>query len=229
MNDWDEGNVRFVGAMAILVIVWLLLYFLFVPIAHAADNIVNVDQVGNSNLINITQSDTFGHVANIAVGTSINNTFIGGMGTVNSTPAGDGSDANSITLLQQGLGAKTATVEITGGYNNGVYINQDGTGNHVTSILNLNGSANSISVSQSGASNNTFTVQGGNGTTNNGNTVNATQSGNAGADKSFTLNLNGTSGANVTVQQTNPTQSNAGSMSINCLTGYCGSYSYIRN
>jgi hypothetical protein len=58
--------------------------------------------------------------------------------------------------------------------------------------------------------------------------VNATQSGGVGADKSFSLNMNGTTGATVTVQQTNPTQSNSGSMSISCTSGSCGGYSYIR-
>jgi len=90
-----------------------------------------------------------------------------------------------------------------------------------------NGSANSISISQSGASNNTFNVIGGAGTTNNANTVTATQSGTAGADKSFTLNLNGTNGATVNVLQTNPLQSNTGSMSIQCASS-CGTWSYIR-
>ena len=50
--------------------------------------------------------------------------------------------------------------------------------------------------------------------------------GGLGADKTFNLLLNGASGAGVTVTQTNPTQANQGSMSIQCNP--CGSYSYIR-
>jgi hypothetical protein len=62
-------------------------------------------------------------------------------------------------------------------------------------------------------------------TNNVNNTISATQSGSA--QKDFTLNMNGSNGATVTVQQTNPAQANTGSMTIQCTT--CGAYSYIRN
>ena len=87
------------------------------------------------------------------------------------------------------------------------------------------GNANSITSNQTGPGNHTLSVLGQSGTANNGNTITSTQSGSG--DKSFALGLNGTAGATVTIQQTNPAQANTGSMSIQCTT--CGSYSYIRN
>jgi hypothetical protein len=103
---------------------------------------------------------------------------------------------------------------------------QDGSGNHTAAIQNLNGAANNINFSQTGAGNHSMTITGVAGTTNSGDVITSTQSGGAGADKSFQLNLNGTSGAVVNVQQTNPTTPNAGSMTIQCVT--CGTYNYIR-
>jgi hypothetical protein len=172
-------------------------------------NSIYIEQVGDNNTYTVYQ-DGNGHTASISVGKS--------------AP----SDNNNINITQQGTGAKTATVEITSGINNGIVITQDGSGNHSGNIQNLNGSANNITISQSGDSGHVFNILGGLGTTNSGNTINATQSGGQGANKSFDLNLNGTSGANVSVTQTNPTQANSGSMSITCSTGSCGSYSYTR-
>lgn len=177
--------------------------------SHAQNNAIYIDQVGSSNQLTVSQQGQ-GHTSTLTMGKE---------GSV---------DSSSVSVTQQGTGAKTATVELPSGYSNTIGITQDGSGQHTTSILNFTGSANSVSVSQTGAANNTFTVVGGQGTTNSANTITATQSGNAGADKAFTLNMNGTTGASVTVQQTNPTQSNSGSMSINCVSGSCGAYSYIR-
>ena len=123
-------------------------------------------------------------------------------------------------------GAKTAKVEIPGGINNGIVLNQDGAGNHYAGIQNLTGTANNITINQSGAGTHTMAISGATGSTNSGNTITAEQSGGAGADKSFQLNLNGTNGATVNVQQTNPTAPNSGSMTIQCIT--CGTYNYIR-
>ena len=81
-----------------------------------------------------------------------------------------------------------------------------------------------LPICQIGAGNHSMTVTGGVGTTNSGDTINATQSGSG--DKTFQLNLNGTTGATVNVQQTNPTTPNSGSMTIQCIT--CGTYNYIR-
>jgi hypothetical protein len=183
------------------------LLFLLSFSVFAADNQINIEQVGNNNQYAITQEYT-GKTVSIS---------LGGVAS---------SDNNTVSITQQDTGSHSASVELPNGINNGVSITQSGGGNQTTSIQNFIGTSNNITVNQSGASNNTFNVIGTN--INNANTISATQSGLSGADKSFTLNMNGTNGASVTVQQTNPIQSNSGSMSIQCYTG-CGNYSYIRN
>jgi hypothetical protein len=172
-----------------------------------ADNQISIDQIGSYNTVVVNQDGTT-QSATVSLGKSsaVDNTYV--------------------NITQQGTGAKSATVDMPSGYNNSVVMFQDGAGNHVAAIQNLNGAANNINFSQTGAGNHSMTVTGSAGTTNSGNTIDATQSGGAGADKSFQLNLNGTNGATVNVQQTNPTQSNSGSMSIQCIT--CGTYNYIR-
>lgn len=184
---------------------------------------VYIDQVGDNNTINITQSDG-NHYARVAIGTNLPAEI---WVNANLPTAGTtaGSDSNYVRITQQGTGDKKAAVEITNGYSNSVILFQDGIGNHITTIQNLVGNANSINSNQTGSSNHTLSILGQSGTTNSGNTINSTQSGSG--DKSFSLGLNGTAGATVTLQQTNPTQANTGSMAIQCTT--CGSYSYIRN
>ena len=67
-----------------------------------------------------------------------------------------------------------------------------------------------------------------NGATNNNNTASITQAGGVGANKQFTLQLNG-SGIGATVVQDNATTPDSSSMSITCLTPPCGGYSYIKH
>jgi hypothetical protein len=175
----------------------------------AADNTVNVDQVGDNNTIYISQ-DGSAHSVTVNLGRA------------------SAVDNTNINITQQGAGAKTATVDIPAGINNGVVMFQDGSGNHTANIQNLNGSANNIGISQTGAGSHSMTITSVSGTTNNNNSVDVTQSGGAGADKTFNLWLNGATGAGVTIQQTNPTQANQGGMNIQCNP--CGSgWSYIRN
>jgi hypothetical protein len=188
----------------------LLFLFLLSMNIYAADNVINIDQAGNDNSVTITQQDATGHSVDIKLGKSLP------------------SDNNDLTITQQGYGIKSANVEIPSGFNNTVSINQDGNGQHTTNIQNLNGSANGITVNQSGDGNHTFNVMGGTGTTNTANTISATQSGGVGADKTFNLDLLGTVGATVNIEQTNPFLPDSGSMTINCLSGMCGAYSYIR-
>jgi len=186
-----------------------LLLVLFCFSAYAADNTIIIDQVGDNNTISITQ-DGAGHSATLTLGKT------------------SAADNTNINITQQGTGAKTATVEIPAGINNGVVMFQDGAGNHTANIQNLIGSANNIGISQTGAGSHSMTITGVAGTTNNNNTIDVTQSGGVGADKTFNLWLNGATGAGVTVQQTNPTQANQGGMNIQCNP--CGSgWSYIRN
>ena len=172
-----------------------------------ADNLISIDQIGTNNTVVVNQDGT--------------------TQTVKLTIGKDSAVDNSyFNITQQGTGTKTATVDMPAGYNNSVVMFQDGAGNHTAAIQNLNGAANNMNFSQTGAGTHTIVVTGGVGTTNNGDTINSTQSGSAGADKTFQLNLNGTNGATVNVQQTNPTTSNTGSMTIQCIT--CGTYNYIR-
>ena len=225
MNDWDEGNVKFAGAIVGLLIVWILFYIFLapsrahaqsvmtvnpgiaVPVTTGSSNLIYVDQIGNNNTVVITQEGT-AQTAKITMGkdSPVDNTYV--------------------SITQQGTGTKVGTVDMPAGYNNSVVMFQDGAGNHTAAIQNLTGAANNMNFSQTGAGTHTMVVTGGVGTTNSGDTINSTQSGGAGADKTFQLNLNGTNGATVNVQQTNPTASNSGSMTIQCIT--CGTYNYIR-
>ena len=185
------------------------LILLFPISVFAADSTINITQIGSNNIINIAQYNA-AHNASIDLGrlSSVDNT--------------------AISIDQKDSGVKTALVEIPSGINNGISILQQGAGNHTASIQNLNGSGNSINVDQNGAGVHMFSVIGSIGSTNNGNTINAQQSGGAGADKSFQVNLSGATGATVNVQQTNPYQANQGSMNIQCSSN-CGTWSYIRN
>ena len=170
-----------------------------------ADNLISIDQIGTNNTVIVNQDGT--------------------TQTVKLTVGKDSAVDNSyFNITQQGTGTKTATVDMPSGYNNSVIMFQDGSGNHTASIQNLNGAANNINFSQTGAGNHSMIVTGAPGTTNSGDTINSTQSGSA--DKSFQLNLNGTTGATINVLQTNPTTPNSGSMSIQCTT--CGTYNYTR-
>jgi len=175
--------------------------------APANSNTVYIDQIGSNNQTTIVQDGT-GHYANLSTG------------------GASATDYNVFSIMQQGA-AKSASIELKSGSNNAFNIQQDGTGNHMTSIQNFIGSGNQVTVSQSGAGNHSFTVTNSNNTTNNGNTVTATQSGSAGADKTFNLYFNGATGAGVNIQQTNPAQADQGGMSIQCNP--CGSgWSYTR-
>ena len=194
----------------LLIIIAFCLIGVLIKSSYAADNVLYIEQSGSGNTVNVLQ-DGSGHTVTLNLGIFV--------------PI----DNTTISIDQKDSGIKTASVEIKAGINNGVSISQQGNGNHTASIQNLIGSGNNINIDQSGSGNHAFTVVGANGTTNSGNTINAQQSGNSGADKAFNLNLNGTVGSSVTVQQTNQTQPNIGSMSIQCNSGSCGSYSYIRN
>ena len=188
---------------------YLLAFCIVFPV-FAADNTIYIEQAGSNNTFAITQEGT-GHSVSITTGTVSD------------------VDYSYFTVTQQGSGSKTASITVPSGINNSINISQDGTGSHTASILNLNGSANQLSISQSGAGNHSFSVVGTAGTTNDANVLNAQQSGGSGADKTFNLWLNGATGANITVQQTNATQANQGGMSVTCMPGTCGNWSYVRN
>jgi hypothetical protein len=198
--------------LGLLMIISFIFIFLLAGVlipkkAHAADNIVNIDQVGTGNTTTVSQ-DGDGHSAVITVG-SISPT-----------------NYNVFSIMQQGA-PKTASIELKAGINNTFAIQQDGTGNHTAAIQNMIGSGNNVNITQQGAGSHIFNITNPYNATNDGNTVTATQTGGAGANKRFDLTFSGASNAGVTIQQTNPTQANEGGMNIQCTN--CGSgWSYIR-
>ena len=172
---------------------------------HAADNTIIIDQIGSGNQTVVAQDGSNNYASIIT----------GGISDV----------AYSVFSIAQQGNNKTASIEVKSGINNTANIQQSGAGNHTASIQNLNGSGNNINISQQGDGNHEFNVITGAGTTNNGNTVTATQSGNE--NKSFNLLLNGATGATATINQSGA--ANAGSMTIQCMPGTCGTWSYTRN
>jgi len=176
--------------------------------AFAADNSIIIEQIGSNNTIVIAQSGS-NHYAKVTLGKD--------------SPV----DNTTVSIDQKDTGPKFTSVRIDSGINNGVNILQQCSCSQ-SSIMNLTGSGNNINVDQNGAGSHAFNIVNGTGTINSGNTINATQNGGAGADKLFQLNLNGTVGATVNVQQTNATQANQGSMNIQCSSS-CGTWSYVRN
>ena len=189
---------------------FVLLMIVFLSLVYGADNTISVDQIGSYNTITIEQTGT-GHSAAVNLGqvTDVDNT--------------------TLTILQQGTGAKTTTVAVATGINNTINIQQDGAGNHVAAIQNLNGSANSITITQTGAGKHDFNISNTTGTTNSGNNVSGIQSGGVGADKQFTVTLSGSAAASINVTQDNSTTADSGSLIINCLPGTCGTFGYVKH
>jgi len=226
MTDWDEGNLKFVGAIVALVIVWLLSAVFFIPGRVQAQGLIGmnalgmavpiststnsiyIEQVGSYNSVTVNQDGT-GHAAVVTMGLT------------------SAVDNTTVAIDQKDFGAKTATVNIPGGFNNSVSILQQGAGNHTASITNLNGIANSVTINQGGAGKHTMEIVGVAGTQNNGNTITATQTGGVGTDKTFNLWLNGWN-TNVTIEQTNPTTAGQAGMNITCGNS-CGTtpWTYI--
>jgi hypothetical protein len=186
------------------VAILFLVVGLYCNFSQAQPSYVYIDQVGSNNQIKIEQDGT-SHLVGVAVGAYLptnNNDLKTGYTIGNNPYLGAGtSDFNNISIKQTGPGMQTTKIELP------------------------SASYNLITVDQSGSANHTFNIVSGANTTNINNTISATQSGSA--QKDFTLNMNGSNGAQVTVQQTNPSQANTGSMTIQCTT--CGAYSYIRN
>ena len=140
---------------------------------------------------------------------------------------------NTIVVTQEDSDQKRAAI-INNGDNNDLAITQQGTGNHTSSIspiLNNTTSINSnniLNILQQGAGNHTASILFTNPTTNNNNNASITQKGGVGADKQFTLQLQG-NGIGVTVIQDNLTMPDSSSLSIQCLTPPCTGYSYVKH
>ena len=140
---------------------------------------------------------------------------------------------NTIFVEQTDSGQKQAAV-LSNGDSNFYTVVQSGSGNHTAMIgptntsMNSNNSNNTLSILQSGAANNSASIQLQNSTSNSNNTASITQAGGAGADKQFTLQLQG-SGIGATVVQDNPTAKDSSSMQIICNAPPCTGYSYIKH
>jgi hypothetical protein len=197
--------------LGILMIIVPLLTFLTLAFiskkSYAADNTINIQQIGNNNAVAILQ-DGSGHTSTVNLGANSN------------------VDNTSIYIDQKDSGIKTTSVEIKSGINNGINILQQGAGNHTTNIQNLSGSGNNINIEQNGAGNHEFRVLNSIGSANSGNTITSTQS--SASSQVFNLTLDGTTGATVGVSQTGAIP-NIGSMTIQCAPGTCGTYTYTRN
>lgn len=137
------------------------------------------------------------------------------------------------TYVSQDTSEKQAAI-INNGDANDLTIYQTGTGNHTAMIANgptnttSTNSNNILGIYQSGAGNHSASILFQNGATNNSNNTTITQTGGIGANKQFTLQLNG-NGIGATVVQDNATTPDSSSMSITCLTPPCGGYSYIKH
>jgi hypothetical protein len=178
-----------------------------VPVTSTS-NTIYIEQIGSYNSVTVNQ-DGSGHAATVTMGLT------------------SAVDNTTVAIDQKDSGPKTATVDIPGGFNNSVSILQQGAGNHTTAITNLNGIGNNITINQGGAGNHTLEIVGVAGSQNNGHTITTTQTGGAGANKTFNLTLNGWN-TNVTVEQTNPTTANQAGMNISCGNS-CGTapWTYI--
>lgn len=137
---------------------------------------------------------------------------------------------NIVYVEQKDLDIKSASV-VNKGDNNDFAISQQGLGNHVATInpsvtTSVNNN-NLINIQQSGAGNHIANVLLDDPVANSNNVASIVQSGGVGANKQFTLQLQG-SGIGVNVLQDNATMPNAGTMLIQCLTPPCSGYSYTR-
>jgi hypothetical protein len=139
---------------------------------------------------------------------------------------------NTIYVEQKDIDIKAVNIVNTGD-NNDFSISQQGMGSHIASISPSSGAKNSvnnnntISIQQSGAGNHTAVVSLDDPVANSNNVASIVQAGGIGANKQFTLQLQG-SGIGVNVLQDNATMPNAGTMLIQCLTPPCSGYSYTR-
>jgi hypothetical protein len=141
---------------------------------------------------------------------------------------------NSAYVEQVDDGEQRALI-VTHGDGNDITILQHGSGSHMASIgpdgataANSINNSNEITILQTGDGNHSASVVMSDTAANSNNTASITQSGGAGADKQFTLQLSG-SNIGATVVQDNPTVPDSSSMSIQCYTGSCTGYSYVKH
>ena len=135
---------------------------------------------------------------------------------------------NNIYIDQKDSVQKSTNITATGDLNT-INVLQQGLGNHTLGIQNLKGNNNILNLIQTGSGAHELNIINMPGTTNSGNNITANQSGNAGANKWFNIWLNGTTGVNVSVTQDNATTPDQASMSIQCLTPPCGTWTYVKH
>ena len=140
-------------------------------------------------------------------------------------------NSNNIVIYQEDSDQKRAAI-ITNGDSNDYLVVQQGIGNHTALIgptpSNTSTNSNNIlSILQQGAGNHTASILFSNPISNSNNDASIVQKGGVGADKQFTLQLQG-SGIEAKVLQDNPTTPDSGSMSIQCLSPPCTGYRYTK-
>jgi hypothetical protein len=142
-------------------------------------------------------------------------------------------NTNQIYINQMGSD-RDQTAVLLKGDSNDVTVNQTGSGRHTAMVtptpmaMSSTNSLNTFAITQNGSGNHSATIQQADPVSNSGNTASIFQSGGIGAEKQFTLQLQG-SNIGVTVIQDNPTIRDSASMSIQCLTPPCTGYSYTRH
>lgn len=139
---------------------------------------------------------------------------------------------NNIYVSQTDSDQKQATI-VSNGDSNDLSILQQGSGNHTAEIKpgvganNASNNNNIFTILQSGAGTHSASILLTDPSSNSNNTASITQAGGVGANKQFTLQLQG-NGIGATVIQDNATTPDSGSMSIQCLTPPCSGYTYTR-
>lgn len=118
-------------------------------------NSIYIDQVGDNNNITVSQ-DGQGHSATVTTGATSN------------------VDYATLSIIQQGTGAKVASLDIKSGINNTASISQDGAGNHTANIQVFAGNGNIANVTQTGNANHIVDLK----LTGNDNRATVAQSGN---------------------------------------------------
>lgn len=140
-------------------------------------------------------------------------------------------DGNVITVDQMDSDHKQAAI-INQGNNNFLEILQSGSANHTAIITqqypNAQNNNNTLGIIQTGTGAHTASIILTNPAANSNNTASITQAGNAGAEKQFTLQLNG-SGIGAQVIQDNLLTPDRGSMAITCVAPPCSGYSYVKH
>ena len=158
---------------------YLFLFFICLP-AFAADNTIHIQNIGDNNQVIITQQGN-GHEAYVAI---------------------EYSDNNVVNIDQKDYGIKKSLIDIKGGINNGIQVNQQDSGSHI-SLIDFSGSSNNITITQGGGGNHSAFIFGSTGTINDANNITIEQQGGSGVDKTFNLDLHGSAGATVAIQQLN--------------------------